>query len=259
MRSGEVTEACRRGLLRAARDGDRSARDRLLELELPLVHRVAVRYRGVGLPFDDLAQEGALGLLDAIEHFDESRGLDFEAYARFRIHRAIRNALTERARLLRLPKHVVERRRLLARETSRLVATTGREPSAEELAARTGLPLSAVLEARAVPLEPTSLDVPALPDGSPLECLVADPTAADPEQTALTHDEAERVDAVVARLPSRQRYAVEHAFGFDTSPESIATVAGRLHLSPPRTRTIMLTALAKIRDELERVALLLLF
>ena len=255
MRSGEVTEACRRGLLRSARSGDHAARDQLLLLELPLVHRVAARYRGVGLPFDDLAQEGALGLLDAIQHYDESRGLDFEAYARFRIHRAIRNALTERARLLRLPKHVVERRRMLARDAARLVATTGREPTAEELAARTGLPLAAVLDARSVPLEPTSLDVPVLPDGSPLECLVADPAAVDPESTALLHDEAERIDAAVAKLPSRQRFAVEHAFGFDAPPESIATVAGRLHLSPPRTRTIMLTALAKIRDELERVAM----
>ena len=251
-----MTEACRRRLLCAARSGDRTARDHLLELELPLVHRVAARYRGIGLPYDDLTQEGALGLLDAIEHYDPARGLDFEAYARFRIHRAIRNALTERARLLRLPKHVVERRRVLAREAARLTAVTGHEPTTEELAVRTGLPLSAVIEARSVPLEPTSLDVPALPDGSPLESLVADPSAIDPEQTALLHDEAERVDAVVARLPNRQRFAVEHAFGFDAPPESIATVAGRLHLSPPRTRTIMLTALAKIRDELERSALL---
>lgn len=243
-------------LLSAARHGDVAARDRLVELELPLVGRVAARYRGVGLPFEDLTQEGALGLLDAIEHYDPGRGVDFEAYARFRIHRAIRNALTERARLLRLPKHVVERRRVLAREAARWAATTGHEPTAEELAARTGLPLSAVLEARSVPLEPTSLDVPVLPDGSPLECLVADPDADDPEETAVEHDEAARVDAVVARLPSRQRFAVEHAFGFDAPPESIATVAGRLHLSPPRTRTIMLTALAKIRDELERAALL---
>jgi RNA polymerase primary sigma factor len=246
-------------LLHAARLGDRAARDRLIELELPLVHRVAARYRGVGLPYDDLTQEGALGLLDAIEHYDPTRGLDFEAYARFRIHRAIRNALTERARLLRLPKHVVERRRVLTRETARLVATTGKEPSPEELAARTGLTLTAVLEARSVPLEPTSLDVPALPDGSPLESLVADPAAVDPEQMALVQDEAARVDEVVAHLPARQRYAVEHTFGFDAPPESIATVAGRMHLSPPRTRTIMLAALAKIRDELERVVVLSFF
>ena len=195
-------------LVRAAHGGDRSARDRLLELDLPLVRRIAARYRGVGLPFDDLTQEGALGLLDAIESYDERRGVDFEAYARFRIHRAIRNALTERARLLRLPKHVVERRRILAREAARLVAANGREPTVEELADLTGLPLAAVLEARSVPLEPTSLDVPALPDGTPLETLVADPAAADPELTALWHDEVERIDEVVARLPSRQRFVV---------------------------------------------------
>src|SRR5262245_40563319 len=87
-------------LIRAAAHGDRGARDRLLVLNLPLVRRVAARYRGVGLPYDDLVQEGSLGLLDAIDHYDEERGVNFDAYARFRVQRAIRNALTERARLV---------------------------------------------------------------------------------------------------------------------------------------------------------------
>src|SRR5438046_844015 len=83
------------------------ARVRLLVPYLPLVRRVAARYRGIGLPYEDLVQEGSLGLLEAIAQYDETRGVAFEIYARFRAQRAIRNALTERARLVRLPKHIV--------------------------------------------------------------------------------------------------------------------------------------------------------
>jgi RNA polymerase primary sigma factor len=69
------------------------------------VRSLAARYRDIGLPFDDLVQEGSLGLLEAIDGYDAGRGTDFETYARFRVRRAIRNALTEKSRLIRLPKH----------------------------------------------------------------------------------------------------------------------------------------------------------
>lgn len=241
-------------LIRAAALGDRSARDHLLVAHLPLVRRVAARYRDFGLPYEDLVQEGSLGLLDAIEHFDEDRGVAFATYARFRVQRAIRNALTERARLVRLPKHIVERRRLIDRESARLLAARGRAPTPAELAARTGLSVEAVNEARAAAIEPVSLDEPVAPDGSPLEMLVADPQASDPERATLAHVEVELIDDAVANLPARQRQIVERTFGFDTPAEPIAAVAADLHLSPQRTRTIAIDALHRLRNELEHVA-----
>src|SRR5690348_13499236 len=72
-------------LVRAARSGDRRARERIVARHLGLVRSLAVRYRDIGLPLDDLVQEGSCGLLDAIEHYDEARGADFETYARFRV------------------------------------------------------------------------------------------------------------------------------------------------------------------------------
>jgi RNA polymerase primary sigma factor len=239
-------------LIRAAANGNRDARDRVLVSNLPLVRRVAARYRGVGLPYEDLVQEGSLGLLDAIEHYDEQRGVGFDAYARFRVQRAIRNALTERARLVRLPKHIIERRRLIDRETARLLAAGDRTPTPADVAARTGLTVAAVLEARSAAIEPVSLDEPVAPDGSPLECLVADPRASDPERAALQHAEVEEIDDAVAHLPARQRLIVERTFGFDTPAEPIAAVAEELHLSPQRTRTIAIDALHRLREELEQ-------
>ena len=93
---------------------------------LPLIRSLASRYQSYGLALDDLVQEGALGLLDAIDRYDPCRSASFETYARFRIRRAICDALTEQARLIRLPKHIVERRRALDRAEARLMATGSR-------------------------------------------------------------------------------------------------------------------------------------
>ena len=237
--------------LSAAVAGDRAAADALVRAELPLVRRIAARYRYAGLPFDDLVQEGSMGVLEAIRDFDSDHGVPFETYARFRIHRSIRNALTERSRLVRLPKHVVERRRLLDRERAAIFAATGHDPSAAELAARTGLQPDVVSAALDAAIDAVSLDEPVVAGGSTLEELLADPAAADPESTVLDADVVRRVDDAVGRLPDRQRTMIEHAFGFGTEPESLTEVAEEFHLSPQRTRTIVVDALERLRRDLE--------
>jgi RNA polymerase primary sigma factor len=239
-------------LLRTAKRGDGNARDRLVRAHLGLVRSLAVRYRDFGLPLEDLVQEGSCGLLDAIDHYDPSRGLDFETYARFRVRRAIRNALTDQARLIRLPKQVVERRRAIERVVAELTATDGVAPSPAEVAAATGLPVSAVVEAREVGLMPVSLDQPVLEDGSALESLVVDETASDPEREVVGRAETALVDAAVLRLPPRERAIVTRHFGIGCETQTLADVAGVLHLSEQRTRTIEQRALYELRAQLER-------
>src|SRR4051794_27862075 len=104
-----------RRCVEAAKQGDRRCRAVLLSAHLPTVRAIASRYDRMGLPLDDLVQEGSIGVMEAIERYDPARSDDFESYARFRIRRAIRNALTSRSRLIRLPKHVIERRRAVQR------------------------------------------------------------------------------------------------------------------------------------------------
>jgi RNA polymerase primary sigma factor len=238
-----------RKLVRAARRGDRGARARLVEHHLGLVRTVAAKYRDYGLPFDDLVQEGSIGLLDAIDHFDPDRGVDFESYARFRVRRAIRNALTDQVRLIRLPRRVVEHRRALDRAESRLVLA-GKRPTPAELASVTGLPLSAVLEARAVQA-PISLDAPVLPDGTPLESLVADPSASDPAVEALAHEEEALLRAALARLAPRERKLVGARCGIGGArPASAAELSRELGLSPRRAQVLGHDAVARLRQEL---------
>jgi RNA polymerase primary sigma factor len=256
--TGEFADVSReavreRRLLRAARRGDEGARARLVCAHLGLVRSIASRYRDYGLPFDDLVQEGAVGLLDAIEGYDPSRTREFEPYARFRIRRAIRNALTDQARLIRLPKHVVERRRALAGAEARLIAA-GKRPSTADLAAVTGLSVQSVVEARTASNAPISLDVPVLPDGSPLETLVADPSASDPLAEALHHELEESLRTAVAKLPPRQRRVVTEQWGLgDSRPTNGVALARELQLSPRRTQTIGHDALHSLRNELELV------
>ena len=240
------------GLLRAAQTGDRRARDRLVAEHLRVVRAVASHYRDIGLPYDDLVQEGSLGLLEAIEQYEPQRGTDFETYARFRVRRAIRNALTEKSRLIRLPKQIVERRRALDHAEARLTAADGHAPTPAELAKVTGLTPAAVDQIRRAATAPVSLDHAVLADGSPLETVIPDRAALDPELEAERHEQAEKLDAAVAALPSRQREIVSRHYGLGVDPEEIADVAADLHVSQQRARTIERDALYALRDDLER-------
>jgi RNA polymerase primary sigma factor len=243
--------ARQRQVLRSAQRGDRRARARLVSCHLALVRAVASHYRGLGVPFDDLVQEGSLGLLEAIERYDSRRGVPFEAFARFRVRRAVRNALTEQARLVRLPKQMVERRRLLDRVEARLVAARGRPPAPEELAAETGLSVDAVLEAQAAAITPLSLDDTAGPDGTTLEGVIPDAAASDPVQEAIAAEESRRLHAAMTHLSSRQREIVARHFGFDEREEALSEVAADLELSERRTRTIEHDALYRLARELD--------
>lgn len=227
------------------------SRDHLIAHHLPDVRAIAFRYRGFGLSMDDLVQEGAVGLIEAIDRYDEQRGMDFDVYARFRIRRAIRNALTDQSRLIRLPKQVVERRRAIERAESAIANATGRIATPSELAMETGLPRDAVIAARSVGAVPVSLDQVVLTDGSTLEILIADASALDPEAEAVEHEEVEQVDEAVAALPARQREIVSRHFGFGRDAEEIAAVAADLHVSQQRARAIERDALYALRDRLE--------
>src|SRR5919197_5044106 len=175
------TEPAReRKLLRAARRGNQDARRRIVSSKLRLVRAIASRYRELGVPLDDLVQEGTIGLVEAIDRYDPRRG-DFDTFARLRIRRAIRNALTDQARLVRLPKQLVEQRRIVARVDQRLTRPPdGRRPAVAEVVSETGLPAAAVLEARRAPALTVSLDEPVLDDGTAREGAIADDTAPDP-------------------------------------------------------------------------------
>jgi RNA polymerase primary sigma factor len=248
---GSRDQVYERKLLKAARRGDHGARARLVECNLPLVRRVAARYRDFGLPFEDLVQEGAIGLMDAVDHYDPSRTVPFEAYARFRIRRAMRNALTDQARLIRLPKQIVERRRALQGAEARLLAA-GKSAEPGALAAATGLSRLAIVQARAAQRTPLSLHDAFGADGPPAGAILSAADTCDPADQVVGGEQVAALERALARLPERQRRIVVGQWGLNGEAEATTTdLAHDLSLSPRRTLTLGREALDVLRRELD--------
>jgi RNA polymerase sigma factor (sigma-70 family) len=211
-----------------------------------MVRSVASRYCGLGLSLDDLVQEGCIGLLDAIDRYDPDRHVEFDAFARFRVRRAIKNALTDQGRLLRLPKHVVARQRLLARVEAAFLAAHGRPPTTSELAAASGLSERAVTESVNAPAVQISLDTDSRPTGVRLH----DENVVDPEAHAATAEETALVRTAVEKLSPRDRHVIRCRYGLGSRALSVADVAADLGLSERRARSIEHDAVDELAAEM---------
>ena len=230
-----------------ARKGDRVARTRLVEEHMGLVRSVAFGYRDLGLPVEDLVQEGAIGLLTAIDDYDSSRGATFSTYAFWRVRAAVTHALTAKGQLIRVPRPVLERRREVARASSRLAAAD-RVPTVTKVAATTGLTPRDVVETL-TPHTVVSLDQQ-VEDGTALGEFFASDASAWPEPQTVAHERARAVRAALRHLRGRKRTIVSRHFGLDGEPETLTEIAGDLNLSPERTRALKDEALRELAGEL---------
>jgi RNA polymerase sigma factor (sigma-70 family) len=234
-----------------ARRGDRVARAALVEEHMGLVRSIAFRYRNLGVPEEDLVQEGAIGLLTAVDEYDPARGTSFSTYAFWRIRAAVTHAVTARGSLVRIPRPLLERRREVKAARDRLTAT-GHEPSVSELAAATSLPRVAVAEALA-PSNVVSLDQP-LADGTLLGDHLAGGDGAQPDAEAVKAQERRVLRVALQRLRPRKQAIVKRHYGIDGTPETLVEIASDLHLSPERTRALKDEALRELAAELTAAA-----
>jgi RNA polymerase sigma factor (sigma-70 family) len=231
-----------------ARRGDHLARTKLVEEHMGLVRSVVFRYRDLGLPVEDLVQEGAIGLLAAIDDYDSCRGASFSTYAFWRVRAAVTHALTAHGQLLRLPRPVLERRRHVSQTRERLAAA-GHEPSVTELVKATRLPPAEVAAALA-PAGVASLDQPTV-DGTNLRELIAADAANSPEAQLVSSEEVRFVRGAVRHLHGRKRTIVSRHFGLVGKPETLTEIADDLRLSPERTRALKDEALRELAAELD--------
>jgi RNA polymerase primary sigma factor len=230
-----------------ARRGDRVARTTLVEEHMGLVRSIALRYRGLGLPIEDLVQEGAIGLIAAIEDYDAGRGTSFSTYAFWRVRAAVTHAVTAQGQLVRIPRPVLERRRQVAQVRATLVGA-GREPSLTELADATTLAPAEVAEALS-PTRVASLDQP-LADGTLLGEWLADETTARPEVQLVKGEQTRALGNALQHLRGRKQTIIKRHFGIDGESETITEIAEDLHLSPERTRALKDEALRELSVDL---------
>jgi RNA polymerase sigma factor (sigma-70 family) len=234
-----------------ARRGDRAARAALVEEHMGLIRSIAGRYRNLGVPDEDLVQEGAIGLLTSVDEYDPARGTSFSTYAFWRVRAAVTHAVTARGSLVRIPRPVLERRRQV-RAARDLLTETGHEPSLSELATATSLPVAAVAEALA-PSTVVSLDQP-LADGTPLCDHLAGSEDAQMDTRAVSAQERRMLRGALRRLRPRKEAIVKRHYGIDGAPETLVEIASDLHLSPERTRALKDEALRELAADLIAVA-----
>lgn len=226
------------------------ARRELAEGNLRLVVSIAKRYRGRGLSFADLIQEGNRGLMRAVDKYEHRLGFKFGTYATWWIRQGITRALADHARTVRVPCHQVGTLAAIDRVRGELSLQHEREPTIEEIAAALGVTAEETRSLRVVARHPVSLHEPIGGDGErALEAFLSDPDTANPGQTVDQHLLKERISEVLRSLAPREREVIELRFGLkDGQPRTLDEVAKAYGITRERIRQIEARGLLKLRQ-----------
>ena len=230
-----------------AKKGDLKAIDTLITHNLRFVVAVAKKFQGQGIPFEDLINEGNLGLIKAVDRFDETRGFRFISYAVWWITQGIRQAIQKTGRVIRLPAHVRDSMGKLYRKSIELEQNIEREPTSDELAEITKTSPNWINDLKRVFTEPVSLEESFGDSNKALLHLLAskDPR---PEASLMKNSIEKEILSVLDTLDEREKLVITYYFGFQGKEQkNLQEIGNQLDISSERVRQIKDRALQRLR------------